>query len=341
MSEYTELYKKYRPKKWSDFVGQEQIIDSIKNAIKNNTIPTAYLFYGTHGSGKTSAAFMLAASLNAEELDDNQNPIQSKLVDDILNDSQPGIVYISMANNGNVNDVRKLMEQARLSSTLKKQVFILDEVHRLSKEAFDALLIPLESNSMKTLFILCSTEPEKIPGTVKSRVQMRHFKPVPLTQVAKHLLKISEKEGLQVSTEEIKECARDSKGSMRDAIRNLENYASSSKTKPFVNYRNKLLISIAKKEIVNAYQLTQEMESNGEDFAKTAENLYRDLTDLLLMLNGVKIPHFTDSHLKIAKVMNERIDNCIQILGDIIQTMNSNNIDKKILFDIAISRMMK
>ena len=159
---YIELYKKYRPKKWEDIIGQETIVTPIKNAIKSNKIPTGYIFSGLAGTGKTTLALLIAKVLNCHQLDENMNPIEDDITRAIDNDSLIGVKQISMAN-ATVEDVRKIMAESFISQPIKKKVFILDEFHNCSKAAFESILTDLESTNQDSLFICCTTEPDKIP----------------------------------------------------------------------------------------------------------------------------------------------------------------------------------
>ena len=197
MENNIDLYKKYKPKVWEDIIGQDAIVNSLRNSIlNNNSSTTSFIFSGPAGVGKTASAFIYAKALNCENPTDNGNPCNEcptcKAID---NGSLIGVEYLSMANNGGVDDIRRIVEQTNISQPIKQKVLILDETHYLSKAAFGALLIPLESQKTKTKFIFCTTEPNKIDSAVMSRSQHRAFSPVKDSILAKHLLNISINEG--------------------------------------------------------------------------------------------------------------------------------------------------
>lgn len=191
---YIELYKKYRPRTWDEVVGQDLVINDLQTAVAEDRIPTAYLFSGPRGCGKTTVAKILAKAINCENPDGKGNPCgKCSVCKSIDNDSCMGVHYISAANLANgATDIREIMDQAHRMSPIKKPIWIIDEVHRLSPQAFDALLIPLEDTSMPSLFIFCTTEIRKVPTTVTSRVQSRAFHLVDsltLTQLCNELLR--------------------------------------------------------------------------------------------------------------------------------------------------------
>ena len=154
-SDYMDLYKKYRPKTWGEVVGEKPVVDSILTAVKNNALPSAYLFSGPRGCGKTTVARLLAKTLNCTNLDEDFNPCNEcsacKAID---SNSFLGVHYISAANNGDIGSIRNILSSIqRRTLGVKRPIWIIDEFQNLSKQAFDTFLIPLEQDSPNALFI--------------------------------------------------------------------------------------------------------------------------------------------------------------------------------------------
>lgn len=346
MGNYQELYKKHRPKNWDGLVGQEGVVKNLREELIRGQVPTAYLFAGKqHGCGKTSAAWIMAKAVNCENLDmETGNPCnECQTCKNIDNNNQLGVHYVSMANNGSVKDANDIIRQAQMSQPVKRPVWILDESHRMSKEAAEAWLIPLESPNMKALFIFCSTEPEKMIDTVKSRVQQKSFRSIKPVDIYKHLAKISQIENLNLTEEQIKAAALEGTGSLRDALQNLEVIARDGKLAG--SYKNKILSMLASRNYVNALTIAGEMENEGLDYLQATEQLYRDFSDMLLLLAGAQPSENVGnpaSYKKFAAAIGPHgIIECIRHLGDTLNTMVYNTVDNRILFEVAMFNVIE
>ena len=337
---YVELYKKYRPRVWDDIIGQSAAVDSVRKSVLNLTIPTGYVFFGPAGCGKTSTAFILAKALNCENLQENGNPCnECATCKGIDNNAQFGLQYVSMANRGSVEDIRKLVGEAQLAQPIKHQVWILDDCHRLSPAAWDALLIPLESEKTKTLFIFCSTEPDKIPKTILSRVQTRTFNPVDMKTLATNLAKIVKEENLSVSKEDIISAVRSANGSVRQSIGNLETLLSNGSLPE--EYGDKVLNLLASNKYTDVYALTTEMQSKGQNFTESASRLYRDLSQALVIKAGGTVPGAQPALKTTADLLSPNlIIKYLDVVGNTITLMSRNTVDSRILFDIALSKIV-
>lgn len=337
---YTELYKRYRPRVWGDIIGQDKVIEPLKKVAVTRKIPTGYMFAGPHGCGKTSSAFILAKSLNCENLQENGDPCnECQVCKAIDTNTQVGVQYISMANRGSAEDVRKIVQEAQLMQPINHQVWILDECHRLSPAAFDALLIPLESEKTKSLFIFCSTEPEKIPATILSRLQARSFSTVDMPTLARNLKSIVIKEGLDVSDDDIILAARKAGGSVRDSIRNLETIATDGVLPD--QFGDRVLKLMLTQKFTEAFLLTSELQANSQNFAQVAASLHKDLADVLIIKAGGKPAVTSPALIEVAKELPvPLILRYLAILGDTITTMARNTVDSRVLFDIALTHII-
>src|SRR5574344_884432 len=217
------LYRVYRPKTFEDVVGQEHIVKTLKNQIKNNNIGHAYLFSGTRGTGKTSTAKIFARAVNCLNPINEEPCNECEICVDTLNDNIMDIVEIDAASNNSVDDIRELRESVKYTpSKAKYKVYIIDEVHMLSQGAFNALLKTLEEPPSYVIFILATTEVQKIPITILSRCQRYDFRRITVETIADRLTDLAGREGLSVDPKAIKYIAKAADGSMRDSLSLLD-----------------------------------------------------------------------------------------------------------------------
>lgn len=223
------LYRKWRPHLWEKVVGQDHIVQTLKNAIRSNRVGHAYLFSGPRGTGKTTSARLLAKAVNCLHEDITQRPCnECEHCQAVNNGRFMDLIEIDAASNTSVDDVRDLREKIGFSPTQGRfKVYIIDEVHMLSTAAFNALLKTLEEPPAHAIFILATTEVHKIPATVLSRCQRHEFRRIPVTTIISHLKNmIKDESQMKVDDEALMLIARQSTGAMRDAISLLDQLAS-------------------------------------------------------------------------------------------------------------------
>ncbi|MGI6013654.1 MAG: DNA polymerase III subunit gamma/tau [Oscillospiraceae bacterium] len=220
---YQALYRKWRPRTFDDVVGQEHITDTLKNQVQTGRLSHAYLFIGTRGTGKTTCAKILARAVNCEH-PVNGNPCNCcPACRGIESGSILDVVELDAASNNGVDNVRELRDEAIFSpAAVKKRVYIIDEVHMLSISAFNALLKILEEPPEHLMFILATTELNKVPATIVSRCQRHSFRRIDSTTAANRLYDIAQKEGLQLESDAAKLLGRLADGSMRDGLSLLD-----------------------------------------------------------------------------------------------------------------------
>lgn len=227
---YQALYRKYRPLTFSDVVGQNHITDTLKNELSSGKISHAYLFTGTRGTGKTSCAKILARAVNCENPQNGDPCGQCSACRAILSGEVMDIVELDAASNNSVDDVRELRDQITFTpANSRYRVYIIDEVHMLSKAAFNALLKTLEEPPAHVIFILATTEVNELPATILSRCQRFDFKRINPSDICRRLSFVAEKEGLSLDSDASMLIASIADGGMRDALSLLDLCASANR----------------------------------------------------------------------------------------------------------------
>ena len=299
---YIVLARKYRPKNLKDVIGQEDICSVIEGSIKLNRVAHAFLFSGTRGVGKTTLARILAKILNCEKLEVENIEACHKCANciSIENESNMDVIEIDAASRTGVADVREIIENINYKPvSSKKKIFIIDEVHMLSKAAFNALLKTLEEPPSDVTFIFATTETEKIPVTVLSRCQHFSLQRVSLELIAKHLIQVSKLEGYELDFEASKLIAQCSEGSMRDALSILENVFAKGEKINISIVREVLGISdisavimlfenLCKGDVNLSFDCFEKLYRQGVSIDKLAKSLMNLAYNLSLVKSGIK-----------------------------------------------------
>lgn len=226
---YQALYRKYRPKNFSDVYGQDHIVSTLRNEIKENRISHAYLFSGSRGTGKTTCAKILAKAVNCENSIDGEPCNECEVCKGLDSGAIYDVVEIDAASNNGVNDIRVLREEVNYTpSRCKYRVYIIDEVHMLSSGAFNALLKTLEEPPSHVIFILATTEVHKLPATILSRCQRFDFKRIQPETMAVRLKQVAEMEGFELEQQAACLIARLADGALRDGLSILDQCAGRS-----------------------------------------------------------------------------------------------------------------
>ena len=282
------LYRKYRPKKLDEIIGQPQVTDILKAAVEKQIIGHAYLFSGPRGTGKTSAARILAHEFN-----------QIPYADDSLN---LDIIEIDAASNRRIEDIRDLREVVKLAPTKAKyKIYIIDEVHMLTTESFNALLKTLEEPPEHAIFILATTDLHKVPPTILSRTQKFTFKLLSVDELGGHLASICKKEGIKAGKDSLSLIAELGGGSVRDAISILdqlpslgeeitENLVRDVMGMPSAKLQTEVQQALENYDSAKLLSLTSQMMETGANQKEIIKNLISSL---------VKIPKTTNLHLKL------------------------------------------
>ena len=223
MSVYQALYRKWRPMRFSDISGQNQVSDTLKTAVANGRTSHAYLFCGTRGTGKTSTAKIFSRAVNCENPIDGEPCNECPTCKGLLDGSILDVYEMDAASNRGVENIREIRDEVIYTPVgCKYKVYIIDEVHMLTAEAFNALLKTLEEPPSHTIFILATTEPHKIPATILSRCQRFDFKRISVDNIAHRISEITSAEGIDITPDAVETIAELGDGSMRDAISILD-----------------------------------------------------------------------------------------------------------------------
>ena len=351
---YQALYRTYRPRDFSEVAGQEVIVKTLQNALLHDKIAHAYLFSGPRGTGKTSIAKILAKAVNCERAPSKDAcgecstciAIQSGVISDV--------VEIDAASNNGVDEIRDLREKVKyLPSMAKYKVYIIDEVHMLTTGAFNALLKTLEEPPKHVIFILATTEPNKIPATILSRCQRFDFRGISPKDIEKKLTDIKTVEKIEITVEAIREIARYAEGGLRDAISLLDQAVSFSdgvvtehdiyQVSGSVSKENllSLLDFIFYKETTKAFSLLNDMIEDGKEAPKIVSDLISTLRDLLIEKNVVFDAIRPTKYVEelSTKYANDRIYFYLDILNGTQNDIKWSN-QKRAYLELAIVKMI-
>ncbi len=289
---YTVLARRYRSKTFDELIGQEAIARSLMSAVEKGRIAHAYLFCGTRGVGKTSAARLFAIAIAGNPDAGPDDPVNQA----IMRGEDSDVIEIDAASNRGVDEARDLIANAAYRSLRAgRKVYIIDEVHMLTREAFNALLKTLEEPPEHVVFILCTTEPEKLLATIRSRCQRYDFRPIPADRIAEQIRKILHEEGIEADADLIASVARLGNGSMRDALSLLDRLLASGETRltralledllgiPPREGLTALIEAIAEQDAPAALARCHELTEQGLSIERICETLAQRLHDLLLV----------------------------------------------------------
>ena len=351
---YQALYRKYRPKTFDEVVGQEVIVKTLKNAIKNNCVSHAYLFAGPRGTGKTSIAKIFAKILNCQNLDGFTPCNKCVSCEQADNNQNIDIIEIDAASNNGVDEIREIRNKITLVPTNSKyKIYIVDEVHMLTTQAFNALLKSLEEPPAHIIFIFATTEPHKIPKTILSRCQRFDYKKVTDDQIVDRLSFIATKEKIKITEESLKEIAKLSDGGMRDSISLLDQSLAYSDGEITINDihdingtitdddLNNFIFNILNKDLINLLKLLEEYDNKGKNFVKIIQELINKLKDCLIYNNAQELINYDLAFFKKIKDLNVDHDiyKIIKVLSNLLGELKTVN-NNKLLLEIEFIKLL-
>jgi len=300
---YQSLYRKWRPQRFEEVIGQRHVTQTLRNAIRSGNIAHAYLFSGPRGSGKTTTARLLAKALNCEKGPTPEPCNECDMCRAIAEGRAIDIIEMDAASSTSVDDVRELRETVRLApAQARYKFYIIDEVHRLSRAAFDALLKTLEEPPPNVIFVLATTEPNRVPATIASRCQRFDFRRGSEREIKQYLRRVCEGEGIEIDEAALSLLASQAEGSWRDALSLLEQVWAYSNEK--INAQtvgevlgiveeetlSRFIRAIAQGEVKEGISIIGEILDAGKDpreFLRGLSNRFRDI--LLVKLGGTAL----------------------------------------------------
>ena len=339
---YQALYRKYRPKTFDDVYGQQIVVQTLKNVIKNNKLTHAYLFVGPRGTGKTSIAKIFAKTINCLHPEDGLSCEKCDIC--VSNNSNENVDIIEMdaASNNGIDEIREIRNHITLLPTVSKyKIYIIDEVHMLTTGAFNALLKTLEEPPEHIIFILATTEPHKIPLTIMSRCQSFEFKPIPVATIKERLKYICAQENINIDDKSLNLIAEESNGGLRDAVSMLDQlnaYADGN-----IKYEDVLLLNgrindneiekfmteMVNDDLNSVFTKIESWQEEGKNFIYICEDFIRFLRNELIKFK-------LENNSNIVNLIGEnKTIEVIMILNKISNDMKISK-DKKVLFDVTI-----
>lgn len=359
---YLALYRKWRPKDFDEIKGQDAIVTTLRNQVTAGRVGHAYLFCGTRGTGKTSAAKVFAKAINCEK-PINGNPCgECASCKSIAAGNSMNVIEMDAASNNGVNDVRQIKEDIAYSpSGAKYKVYIIDEVHMMSKEAFNALLKTLEEPPSYVVFLLATTDPQKLPVTVLSRCQRYDFKRIASSVIEERIKEVAGFENISIEEKAVEYIARTSEGGLRDALSLLDQCSAfflgkdityemalevlgAVDTSVFSEFLRALLAG----SVVDALHVVDKILVQGRDLTQFVVDFSWHLRNLLMIKaarDASEVVDVTKDNLELLKkeaeaLSEERIIRYIRIFSELSNDMRYSA-QKRILAEIAIVKLCK
>lgn len=359
---YQALYRKWRPDTFEDVKGQDHIVTTLKNQIKNDRIGHAYLFCGTRGTGKTTIAKIFARAVNCLSPVDGGPCNACTMCKNISSQTSMNVIEIDAASNNSVDDIRQIREEVAYSPTEGRfKVYIIDEVHMLSVSAFNALLKTLEEPPAYVIFILATTEVHKIPVTILSRCQRYDFKRITIDIITGRLKELADKEGLDVEEKALRYIAKAADGSMRDGLSLLDQcvafYLGEKLTYDNVlevlgavdtEVFSRLLRHVMNQEIVDCIYLLEEIITQGRELGQFVTDFTWYLRNLLLVKSSDHLENVLDVSSENIDTMKEEAQRIetpvlmryIRIFSELSNQLRYST-QKRVLVEMAVIKLCK
>ena len=360
---YMALYRKFRPQEFSEVKGQDHIVTTLKNQLKNDRIGHAYLFTGTRGTGKTTVAKLFAKAVNCENRQEDGSPCgECPSCRAIAEGRSMNVVEMDGASNNGVDHARSIIEEIAYPPTEGRyKVYIIDEVHMLSTGAFNALLKTIEEPPSYAIFILATTEVQKVPITILSRVQRYDFHRISIDTISARLADLMEREGVDAEEKALRYVAKVGDGSMRDSLSLLDQCIAfyPNQTLTYDNVLNvlgavdnevfsKILRGIMNRDVSEVIRVVDEIIIEGREIGQFVTDFTWYLRNLLLVKNIENMEDILDISTDNLKVMQEeaqKLDEAvlmryIRVLSTLSDQLR-NATQKRVMTEIAMIRLCR
>ena len=358
---YQALYRKWRPQTFTELVGQTPIVTALCNQVKEGRLAHAYLFTGSRGTGKTSAAKILARAVNCQNPQDGNPCNECAVCRGLLNETILDVMEIDAASNNGVENIRRIRDEVLYPPTAGRyKVYIIDEVHMLSAGAFNAFLKTLEEPPEHVIFILATTDPHKVLPTILSRCQRFDFGRIGLSDLVSRLQFVCEQEGITAAPQALNQIARSADGGMRDALSLLDGCLAVGGKDLTAEVVRQVLGTVGEEFLVrltdalmngqtaDALNMTAVEYARGADLFLLYEGLLRHACDLLLFAAGAEPDELTalDEDLcRTLKVQAQKYpqERLVRMVGLISQTLGEARLSKsaKVLFNAMLVRLSR
>ena len=337
------LYRRFRPRKFSELYGQEHVVRALRNAVINGREGQAYLFSGPRGTGKTTTARILAKVLNCANPVEGEPCCECESCVAVDNGISYDVLELDAASNRGINEIRDIIDAAALNSPGRHRVFILDEAHQLTGPATVALLKTLEEPPEHVVFVLATTDPQKIPETIRSRVQHLQFHLLPVGELEKYVRHVVEAAALDVTDDDIAQVLRQGGGSARDTLSALELVAAGGGDQTDDTRSDDLLRAIASRDHAAALSAVASVLQLGLDARSVAEDALRTLRDGFLAMMSPELVHATSSRAAeleaIARELGpQRTVHAMETLGTTLVEMRHAP-DPRLLLEVAVVKL--
>jgi DNA polymerase-3 subunit gamma/tau len=342
---YQSLYRRYRPRRFSDVRGQEQVVKALRNAVRDDRVGHAYLFSGPRGTGKTSTARILAKALNCEHLIDGEPCGTCDSCLSIDAGTSYDVQELDAASNNGVENVRDLVGRANLGSPGRTKVYILDEVHMLTPAASAALLKTLEEPPDHVVFVLATTDPHKVLATIRSRTQHYEFHLLTADELAEHVAWVIHDAGLELGPDVIDPVVRAGAGSARDTLSALDRVAAAGGVVDDAASANDLVDAIAAADAGRALVAVAEAMGSGRDARVLGEEVLARLRDVFLLRMGAGTDHLPAGDLERVQVWADQLGDrattrALEGIGDALLEMRQAP-DPRIPLEVAVVKLTR